>query len=130
MMLLAVLISGCVARVYVPPPAVAVQPVPPPVVVQPAPPPEPAPGPAPVAVQPAPPPAVVATPPPVAAVTYVPEYYVWDGFEYVGVCGGQYVYWGGGAWLACDPLILGRFHGWERYHAGWRRGAIRYHGRR
>jgi hypothetical protein len=59
--------------------------------------------------------------------TYVPDYYVWDGYEYVGVCGDRYVYWNGGGWFICDAVILGRFHGWERYHAGWRRGAFRYH---
>jgi hypothetical protein len=120
---LGVLASGCVARVYIPPPPpVAVQVGPPPYAVQPAPPP--------VGVEPGPAPAVApapAMPPPVAG-AYVPEYYVWDGYEYVGVAGGQYVYWGGGAWLVCDPVILGRFHGWERFHAGWRRGAIRYRG--
>ena len=103
------LAAGCVTRVYAPPPAVVVQPAPPPA----------------VAVQPAPPPAVVQAAPPGVTV-YVPEYYTWDGYEYVGVCGGQYVYWGGGAWLACDAVILGRFHGWERYHPGWRGSAFRY----
>jgi hypothetical protein len=76
-----------------------------------------------VEVQPVPPPS-----PPVVAPSpaYEPEYYVWDGFEYVGVCNGAYVYWGGGGWLPCNALILGRFHGWERYHADWRRGAFRH----
>jgi len=140
---LAVLASGCVTRVYVPPPpTVTVQPAPPPMVVQPAPappvaqpapPPAAQPGPAPAyapapapgVVEPAPPPAVVAAPAPMA-VTYVPDYYVWDGYEYVGVCGGQYVYWTGGAWLVCDPFIVARFHGWERFHPGWRAGAYRF----
>lgn len=101
-----VLAAGCVARVYVPPPpSVAVGVGPPPVVA----------------------PAPVPAPPPVAG-AYVPEDHVWDGYEYVGVAGGNYVYWNGGAWLMCDPVILGRFHGWERYHPGWRRGAYRYRG--
>ena len=135
---LAVLASGCVTRVYVqPPPPVAVQPGPPPGGIQPGPPPgavQPAPppdagqpGPPPDAVQPGSPPAFAPAPAPMAA-PYVPQYYVWDGYEYVGMCGGQYVYWNGGAWLVCDGLILGRFHGWERYHPGWRRGAVRYRG--
>jgi hypothetical protein len=66
--------------------------------------------------------------PPAVAVAPVtaPEYYVWDGFEYVGWFNGAYVYWGGGVWLPCTPLILGRFHGWERYHPDWRRGAVHW----
>jgi hypothetical protein len=66
-------------------------------------------------------------PPPTGYVTYTPEYYTWDGYEYVGVAGGQYVYWDGRVWLAASPVILGRFHGWERYHPEWRRTAIHYH---
>ena len=58
---------------------------------------------------------------------YVPNSYVWDGYEYVGLCGGQYMYYNAGAWLVCDPVMLGRFHGWERYHPMWRRDAIAYH---
>jgi hypothetical protein len=43
---------------------------------------------------------------------------------------GAYVYWNAGVWLPCDGVILGRFHGWERFHPAWRRGAFRYeHGR-
>lgn len=68
-------------------------------------------------------------PPPTGYVVYEPEYYVWDGAEYVGVSGGQYVYWTGGAWLAAPPVIIGRFHGWQRYHPEWRRHAIPYHHR-
>jgi len=71
--------------------------------------------------QPAP---MVVTPAPV----YVPEYYVWDGYEYVGWCGGQYVYSSPGGWVICDSIVLGRFHGWERSHRNWRRDTIRYHG--
>ena len=66
-------------------------------------------------------------PPPTGYVTYAPDYYVWDGDEYVGVSGGQYVYWSGGAWLVAPPVMVGRFHGWERYHPDWRRHATRYH---
>jgi hypothetical protein len=78
-------------------------------------------------VQSAPAPVVMAPPPPQPAPVYVPEYYTWDGYEYVGWCGGQYVYWGPRGWLVCDTVILGRFHGWERYHPDWRREATRYH---
>ena len=66
-------------------------------------------------------------PPPPAYVTYAPDYYVWDGDEYVGVSGGQYVYWSGSAWLVAPPVIIGHFHGWERYHPAWRRHAHPYH---
>ncbi|MGH7970320.1 MAG: hypothetical protein ACREIC_16480 [Limisphaerales bacterium] len=89
--------SGC----YPPPPSVAAQPS----AVISAPPPEQ--------------PAYVASP-------YAPAYYVWDGNEYVGVSNGQYVYWTGGAWVIAPPIILGRFHGWERYHPDWHRRAFRY----
>jgi hypothetical protein len=79
-----------------------------------------------VAVQSYPAPAVAPVPVP-TTVTYVPDYYVWDGYEYVGVRGGEYMYWRGNTWIAADPVIVGRFHGWERYHPGWRRNALRYH---
>jgi len=56
----------------------------------------------------------------------VPDDYVWDGYEYVGVVGDQYFYLGpGNVWLFCDPFRLDRFHGWERGHADWRAHAIR-----
>jgi hypothetical protein len=100
-MAVAVLAAGCVMQAtpygVVVSPAIEVQPVP------------------------APSPAVVVPSP-----AYEPAYYVWDGYEYVGVCNGAYVYWGVGGWLPCDAVILGRFHGWERYHGDWRRGAIRH----
>ena len=81
-----------------------------------------------VAVQAPPPPAVAPVPPPAPGyVTYAPDYYVWDGYEYVGVSGGQYVYWNGSAWLLAPPVMLGRFHGWERYHPDWHRHAMHYH---
>jgi hypothetical protein len=60
----------------------------------------------------------------------VPEAYTWDGFEYVGFVGGQYMYLGpGGGWLVCDSVRLNRFHGWERGHPDWRRTAVRNEGR-
>ena len=75
-------------------------------------------------------PVVVATPPPAVEVAppvvEVPESYVWDGVEFVGVVGGAYFYLGpGDFWLACDPVHLERFRGWERYHSDWRAHAIR-----
>ncbi len=72
-------------------------------------------------------PSVVSVPPPTGYVTYAPEYYVWDGYEYVGVSNGQYVYWTGGSWIAAPPMIVGRFHGWTRYHPDWRRHATPYY---
>ena len=60
----------------------------------------------------------------------VPPSYVWDGAEYVGFVGGQYMYLGpGGGWLVCDNFRLERFHGWERGHPDWRRTAVRNEGR-
>ena len=78
-----------------------------------------------VSVGPAPAPVVVAEP----VVEVVPEAYVWDGVEYVGVYNGQYMYFGpAGVWVVCDPIVLDRFHGWERFHADWRQHAIRNDG--
>jgi len=80
------------------------------VVVVPAPPPPPAP--AVVVVEPAP--------------VMIPDDYVWDGYEYVGLVGDQYYYLGpGNVWLVCDPIRFERFHGWERLHPDWRVHAIR-----
>lgn len=95
------LVSGCVVepgRVYYRGPVVAVAP---PVVVAPAP--------------------VVVAPPPPPEPVYVPDGYIWDGYEYVGVVGDQYFYLGPGSiWIACEPWRLERFHGWERGHPDWR----------
>lgn len=56
----------------------------------------------------------------------IPETYVWDGVEFVGVVGDQYFYLGAGdVWLVADPFRLERFHGWERDHPDWRDHAIR-----
>jgi hypothetical protein len=72
------------------------------------------------------PPVVVATP--VAPVVEVaPPSYVWDGVEFVGEYNGGYMCLNGaGVWVACDPVVLGRFHGWERGHPDWRRSAHAY----
>jgi hypothetical protein len=104
--------AGC----YTPPPPVAVQPYTPPGTIS-APPVAQSPG---VYVE-APPPL---SPPPTG---YAPDYYVWDGNEYVGVSNGQYVYWNGGVWLTAPPVVIGHFHGWQRYHPDWRRHAYGYH---
>lgn len=86
-----------------------------------------APAPAPVVYAPAPAPVMVAPAPEVVvAPAMVPEAYVWDGYEYVGVVGNQYYYLGpGNVWLVAEPFRLERFHGWERGHADWRTHAIR-----
>jgi hypothetical protein len=39
-------------------------------------------------------------------VPYAPESYVWDGYEYVGLYGDQYVCWNAGAWVVCDAVML------------------------
>jgi len=93
-----ILISGCVIE---PNGAVVIRP---PVIVA---------APAPVVVAPPPPTVIVETP--------VPDYYVWDGYEYVGVVGDEYYYLGpDNVWLVCEPFRLERFHGWERGHPDWR----------
>lgn len=67
-------------------------------------------------------PAVEVAPP----VVEVPDTYVWDGVEFVGLVGDQYFYLGpGDVWVFCDPVRLGRFHDWERIHPDWRAHAIR-----
>jgi len=77
---------------------------------------------------PATPPPVVTIPVPAPAVTVqigVPDFYAWDGYEYVGVVGDQYYYLGSGrVWIACDPVRLARFHSWETIHADWRNHAV------
>jgi hypothetical protein len=72
-------------------------------------------------------PPVVDVAPPVAVVEVgVPDAYVWDGVEYVGFIGGNYMYLGpGGGWLVCDSVRLERFHGYERVHPEWRKTAVR-----
>ena len=72
------------------------------------------------------PPVVVAPAPAVTVAVGIPDTYVWDGYEYVGVVGNQYYYLGpGNVWLAMDPIRLGRFHTWETAHADWRTHATR-----
>ena len=129
--LLVAFVTGCAVEARPYGPRVYMRPGPPPpaYVVVPAP---PAPPPPPVyVVEPAPPgapppaPAIVA-PAPAYAYAYAPDSYVWDGYEYVGVWGDQYVYWGGSAWIICDPIRLERFHGWEHHNPGWHSRAIPY----
>jgi hypothetical protein len=75
-------------------------------------------------------PVVVEAPPPVTVEPVeplmVPDDYVWDGYEYVGLVGDQYFYLGpGNVWLVCEPFRLERFHGWEGGHPDWRTHAVR-----
>jgi hypothetical protein len=56
----------------------------------------------------------------------VPDAYAWDGYEYVGVVGGQYYYLGpGDVWLPLDSDRLVRWQGWAKAHGDWRDHAIR-----
>ena len=74
----------------------------------------PPPSPAPVVVAPAPAPVVVAP-------AMVPETYVWDGYEYVGFVGGQYLYLGpGNVWMPLEAYRLNRWYYYQRYHPDWR----------
>ena len=98
-----VLVSGCVVE---PNGAVAFQPL----VVAPAP----------VEVDSGPAPEVD------VSVDVVPETYVWDGYENVGIVGGQYYYLGpGNVWIVCDHDRFARFDGWERGHPDWREHMVR-----
>jgi hypothetical protein len=69
---------------------------------------------------------VPAPAPPVVTVDVaVPDTYVWDGAEFVGVVGNQYYYLGAGnVWLPFDAVRVARWHDWERVHADWRAHAI------
>jgi hypothetical protein len=72
------------------------------------------------------PPAVTVAPAPPVEPVMVPEDYVWDGYEYVGLVGNQYYYLGpGNIWLVCEPFRLARFRGWQKGHPDWRAHAVR-----
>jgi hypothetical protein len=72
---------------------------------------EPLPTPAPVVVQ---------------STVMIPDYYVWDGYEYVGVVGTQYCYLAPGLiWVSCEPWREHRFHDWEHRNPRWRDHAVR-----
>lgn len=76
-----------------------------------------------VVAAPVPEPVIVAEPP---EPVMVPDSYAWDGYEYIGLVGGQYFYLGlGNVWLVAEPFRLERFHGWERDHPDWQNHAIR-----
>jgi hypothetical protein len=70
--------------------------------------------------------ATVVISPPVVEMTPVPETYVWDGAEYVGVVNGQYYYLGpGNVWIQMDSPRMHRFHGWEHSNPNWQAHATR-----
>ena len=57
---------------------------------------------------------------------FIPDYYVWDGYEYVGVVGTQYCYLAPGLfWVTCEPWREHRFHDWEHRNPRWRDHAVR-----
>jgi hypothetical protein len=65
-------------------------------------------------------------PPAVTIVATVPDTYIWDGDEYVGVVGSQYYYLGpGDVWLPFDAVRLARFNDCQKKHMDWRDHAIR-----
>jgi hypothetical protein len=76
--------------------------------------------------------ATVVISPPVVVTTPVPETYVWDGAEYVGVVNGQYYYLGpGNVWIALDSQRMNRFHAWQHSNPNWQAHAThntRYRG--
>jgi hypothetical protein len=79
-------------------------------------------GPTVIITAPAPPTVVITAPapPPVTPVVVVPDTYIYDGDEYVGVVGGQYYYLGpGGAWVVMDPVRVHRFQVYVHDHPDW-----------
>jgi len=79
--------------------------------------------PAPVIAIPAP---VIAVPAPAVTVQTVPDSYVWDGTEYVGMVGSAYFYVGpGDVWLPLDGPRMARFHDWQGSHRDWRDHMVR-----
>jgi hypothetical protein len=72
-----------------------------------------------------PPPPVVVVSPPAVTVDVVPDSYVWDGQEYVGVVGDTYVYLGPhDVWLPMPQARIAFFHDWEGHHRDWREHAV------
>ena len=73
---------------------------------------------------------VAPTPPTTVVAPVVPDYYVWDGDEYVGVVGDNYYYLGpGNVWMLMDAHRMHHFQDWERSHKDWRTHAthnVRY----
>jgi hypothetical protein len=56
----------------------------------------------------------------------VPDFYVWDGSEYIGFIADHYYYLApGNIWLPLNGNHLNHFHDWEKDHYDWRAHAIR-----
>jgi hypothetical protein len=72
---------------------------------------------------------VVVVPPQAPVTVFVPDYYIWDGAEYIGWCGtyNRYVYWGATGWLVCSPEVTLRFDRWMSHYPTWRRESKPYH---
>lgn len=70
-------------------------------------------------------------PPPAVEVAVYPDSYWWDGYEYIGIVGGDYYYLGpGNVWITCEPFRVERFREWQRVHPDWHERATvneRYH---
>jgi hypothetical protein len=73
---------------------------------------------------------VVVVPPMAPATVFVPDFYVWDGAEYVGWCSAssQYMYWIPTGWIICDPKVRLRFDIWTSRYPEWRREVRPYRG--
>jgi hypothetical protein len=56
----------------------------------------------------------------------VPDTYVWDGDEYVGMVGDQYYYLAPNeVWMPLNSDRAVFFHDWEKHHKDWVKQAIR-----
>ena len=70
-------------------------------------------------------PPVVTAPPPAVTVGGVPDSYISDGDEFVGVIGTDYFYLGSGnLWVPLDAARLEHFQAWEKDHPDWREHAV------
>jgi len=55
----------------------------------------------------------------------VPDSYIADGDEFVGVIGTDYYYLGAGnLWIPFDAGRLAHFQSWEKNHADWREHSV------
>jgi hypothetical protein len=59
-------------------------------------------------------------PAPSSTIAVVPDSYVWDGSEYVGIVAGQDYYLGpGDVWIPCSPAQVHRFQQYQASHPDW-----------
>jgi hypothetical protein len=57
---------------------------------------------------------------------YQPETYIWDGFEYIGIVGDQYVYLApGNVWMIAEPYRMSRINRYRDSHPDWREHSTR-----